>query len=97
MPPGALDVIAPLFALTSIGIMTLVGMKMRLNAKVQLQKGKGGEGLERLAELVDGLHDEVRALREENAELSERVDFAERLLSQGRAPQSADDRISTPT
>ena len=97
MPSDVIEAISAFASITSIGIIVLVSMKMRWNHKMQMLKSKGGEGLERLAELVDGLHDEVRALREENAELNERVDFAERLLSQGRAPQPADDRISTPT
>lgn len=96
MPPGALEVIAPLFAITSIGIMTLVGMKMRLNAKVQLQKGKEGDDDGRLADLVEGLHDELRMVREEVAELHERVDFAERLLSSGEPRPAQRERASTP-
>ncbi len=98
MPPEAFEAIAAFAGLTSIGIVVLVGMKMRLNHKVQMLKGQsGGDGYERLADTVEALTDEVRAMREENAELHERVDFTERLLSQGRAPQPSDRRVSTPT
>ncbi len=98
MPPEAFEAIAAFAGLTSIGIVVLVGMKMRLNHKVQMLKGQsGGDGFDRLADSVEALTDEVRALRDENAELHERVDFAERLLSQGRAPQPSDDRASTPS
>ncbi|MCZ6918109.1 MAG: hypothetical protein O7I93_15155 [Gemmatimonadetes bacterium] len=96
MSPDAIEAICAFAGITSLGIIVLVGMKMRWNHKMQMLKNKGGECVDRLAELVDGFHDEVRALREENAELNERVDFAERLLSQGPAPQPVDDRISTP-
>lgn len=97
MPPEAWEAIAAFGGLTSIGIVVLVGMKMRWSHKMQLLRSKGGDGLERLEESVEALGDEVRALREENAELNERVDFTERLLSQGRAPQPSDDRVATPT
>jgi hypothetical protein len=98
MPPEAFEAVAAFAGLTSIGIVVLVGMKMRLNHKIQMLKAKGGgEGLDRLADSVEALTDEVRALRDENAELHERVDFAERLLSQGRPPKPSDDPVSTPT
>ncbi len=94
MPPEA---IAPLIAVTSIGIMILVGMKMRLSAKVQLQQGSKSEDVERLADVVDGLHEEVRMLREEYAELHERMDFAERMLSSGKPRKALGEQASTPT
>lgn len=96
MPPEVIEAIGPLIAILGIGTMTLIGMKMRLNARIELQKGKGGEDVDRLADLVEGLHDDLRAVREEVAELHERVDFAERLLSSGepRAPER--ERASTP-
>jgi predicted nuclease with TOPRIM domain len=43
------------------------------------------EERERLVEAVTSLRDEVRMLREEFGELYERVEFAERLLTRGRA------------
>jgi hypothetical protein len=83
--------------MTGIGIMILVGMKMRLSAKVQLQQGSKSEEVERLADAVDGLHEEVRMLREEHAELHERMDFAERILSTGKPRKALGEQASTPT
>ena len=96
MPPDVIEVVAPLIALMSIGTMALIGMKMRLSAKIQLQKGSGGEDLERIADAVEGLHDELRGVREDVAELQERVDFAERLLSSGEPRAPKRERAPTP-
>ena len=42
-------------------------------------------GSERLTEAIQQLHDEVSSMREEFAELHERVDFPERMLSEVRS------------
>ncbi len=88
MPPDLMEFIAPLIAITSIGTMILIGMKMRLNARLhassnQNRDEKGREEVERLGEAVDNLHDQLRSMQDEFSELHERVDFAERLLSRG--------------
>ncbi len=97
MPPEIIEAIGPVLAIISIGTMILVGMKMRLSAKVQLQQGSKGEDVERLADAVDGLHEEVRILREEYGELHERMDFAERILSTGKPRKALGEQASTPT
>ena len=97
MPPQIIEVIGPVMVLTTIGTIFLIGMKMRLSAKVQLQKGSKSEEVERLADAVDGLHEEVRMLREEYTELQERMDFAERMLSTGKPPKALGKQTSTPT
>ncbi len=97
MPPEILEFIAPLTIITTIGTLFLIGMKMRLSAKVQLQQGSKSEDVERLADAVDGLHEEVRMLREEHAELQERMDFAERMLSSGKPRKALGEQTSTPT
>ncbi len=97
MPPEIIEAIGPVLAIISIGTMILVGMKMRLSAKVQLQQGSKGEDVERLADAVDGLHEEVRILREEYGELHERMDFAERMLSSGKPQKAFGEQASTPT
>jgi len=97
MPSEILEFIAPLTIITTIGTLFLIGMKMRLSAKVQLQQGSKSEDVERLADVVDGLHEEVRMLREEYAELHERMDFAERMLSSGRPRKALGEQASTPT
>ena len=97
MPPEVIEFIAPVIGVTSVGIMILIGMKMRLSAKVQLQEGSKSEDVERLADAVDGLHEEVRMLREEYTELQERMDFAERMLSTGQPRKALGEQTSTPT
>ncbi len=97
MPPEILEFIAPLTIITTIGTLFLIGMKMRLSAKVQLQEGSKSEDVERLADAVDGLHEEVRMLREEYTELHERMDFAERMLSSGKPRKAFGEQTSTPT
>ena len=42
-------------------------------------------GSERLTEAIQQLHDEVGSMREEIAELHERADFTERILSEVRS------------
>ncbi len=97
MPPEILEFIAPLPILSTIGTLFLIGMKMRLSAKVQLQEGSKSEDVERLADPVDGLHEEVRMLREEYTELHERMDFAERMLSTGQPRKAIGEQASTPS
>ena len=97
MPPQIIDVIPAVMVLTTLGTIFLIGMKMRLSAKVQLQQGSKSEDVERLADAVDGLHEEVRMLREEYTELHERMDFAERMLSTGKPPKALGEQASTPT
>ncbi len=97
MPPEILEFIAPLMIITTIGTLFLIGMKMRLSAKVQLQEGSKSEDVERLADAVDGLHEEVRMLREEYTELHERMDFAERMLSTGQPRKALGEQASTPS
>ena len=97
MPPEILEFIAPLTIITTIGTIFLIGMKMRLSAKVQLQQGSKSEDVERLADAVDGLHEEVRMLREEYTELHERMDFAERMLSSGQPRKVLGEQASTPS
>ncbi len=97
MPPQIIDVIPAVMVLTTLGTIFLVGMKMRLSAKLQLQKGSKSEDVERLADAVDGLHEEVRMLREEYTELHERMDFAERMLSSGQPRKALGEQASTPS
>ncbi len=95
MTPDAIEALAALTAMTSIGILVLVGIKMRFNHKLRMREMPTGEN-ERLAEAVEQLQDEVRLMREEFADLHERVDFTERILSEGRARNAIGPRESTP-
>ena len=88
MPPHIMDALAPLIPIISIGTMVLIGMKMRLTARLHASSNQNRdendrEETERLTEAVDALHEQVRLMRDEFSDLHERVDFAERLLSRG--------------
>ncbi len=97
MPPEIIEFIAPLTIITTIGTMLLIGMKMRLSAKTNLQQASKGEELDRLTDAVEGLTEEIRMLRDDYGELHDRVDFAERLLARAKSPDEARERVSTPT
>jgi cell division protein FtsB len=86
MDPAVAEVLGPVLALTGMGAMILIGMKMRYThlRDTKLAKGAGRE-VEQLADAVDSLRDEVRELREGMVDLHERVEFAERVLTRGRA------------
>ena len=96
MPPDAIEALAAIIGMTSIGIIVLVGLKMRFNHKFRMREGPGGEDTERLTEAVERLNDEMRLMREEFADLDERVDFTERMLSQGKSRDVIAPRESTP-
>ncbi len=44
----------------------------------------------------EGLTEQVRVLSDECSDLGERVDFAERLLTRGRAQESDQSALATP-
>lgn len=91
MPYEILDAVGPFIApLLGIGAFVLIGMQMMLTAKARRQSGVGREEIERLADAVESLTEQAQMVREEVAELQERVDFAERLLSQGREREAAE-------
>ncbi len=96
MTPAAIEALAAIIGMTSIGIIVLVGLKMRFNHKFRMRERPGGEDTERLTEAVEQLTDEVRLMREEFADLDERVDFTERMLSQGRAKNAIAPPETTP-
>ncbi len=96
MPTELIEVIAPVMVLTTIGTIFLIGMKMRFNHKFRMRERPGGEDTERLTEAVEQLHDEMRLMREEFADLDERVDFTERMLSQGKSRDAIAPPETTP-
>ncbi len=95
MTPDAIEALAALTGMTSLGILVLVGIKMRFNHKLRMRETPTGEN-ERLTEAVEQLQDEVRLMREEFTDLHERVDFTERILSEGRARDAISPPESTP-
>ena len=63
MYPHILEVLAPVFALLGLGGAILIGMKMRYNHLRRTRvSGSGQQDVERLADAVDTLRDEVRLL-----------------------------------
>ena len=95
MTPDAIEALAALTGMTSFGILILAGIKMRFNHKLRMREMPAGEN-ERLTEAVEQLQDEVRLMREEFTDLHERVDFTERILSEGRARDAISPPESTP-
>ena len=86
MDPVIAEVLGPVTAILGVGTMILIGVKLRYSHKEKMRLGEGGSGVtERLGEDVAVLRDEVRLLREDFAEMYERLEFAERLLTRGRA------------
>ena len=82
MGPEAMEklgVLLPIMAVT--GTFVLIGFKGWANHQLRMRETSGGDN-ERLTEAVQQLHDEVSSMREEFAELHERVDFTERMLSE---------------
>ncbi len=86
MGPEFLEFLAPMFLAAIIG--GLVAMKMRYTHLQRTRvSGSAQQEVERLADAVDTLRDEVGLLRDQHLELNERMDFTERLLER---PKSAD-------
>ena len=79
MGPEVLGIFVPIIAI--IGFFGLMGLKTWSNHKLKMRETPGGDN-ERLTEAVQQLHEEVGAMREDVAELYERVDFTERMLSE---------------
>ena len=85
MDPSILEPIIAVVGMLSIGSLVLVGMKIRYTYKAQmLEQPKKSEELERLADAMDAIYEQSRALREDIGELQERLDFHERLLTKGK-------------
>ena len=82
MPLEVLGIVIPILSVT--GIFVLIGLKGWANHQLRMRETPGGDN-ERLTEAVQQLHDEVGSMREDVAELQERVDFTERVLSEARS------------
>jgi len=82
MDPGVIGVFIPILGI--LGGFGLVGLKIWTNHKLKMRETPDGDS-ERLTEAVQQLHDEFGSMREEVAELHERMDFTERILSEARS------------
>lgn len=85
MPPQVFEAIVAVTALLGIGSFVLIGMKMRYQYKAKmLEQPKSGADMERLADAMDSIYEQTRALRDDIGELQERLDFHERLLTRSK-------------
>ena len=82
MDPGIIAVFIPIVAV--LGFFGFVGLKTWTNYKLKMRETPDGDN-EGLTEAVQQLHDEVGSMREDLAELQERMDFTERILSEVRS------------
>ena len=82
MDPGVIGVFIPILGV--LGGCGLLGLKIWSNHQLKMRETAGDDN-ERLAEAVHQLHDEVGSMREDMAELNERMDFTERVLSEVRS------------
>jgi hypothetical protein len=89
MSPDVVEFLAPVLALLGLGSFVLIGMKLRYNHLRDTKHAPRSEEVERLAESVDLLHDQVRVLRDE-------LDFTERVLTRGRADDDAQGALPEP-
>jgi hypothetical protein len=84
MTPGELETIAILTAFFGTGTFLLIGLKMFLTYRSRRLPGSGGEDVRQLSETVDDLRRDLADTRAELADVHERMDFAERLLTKAR-------------
>ncbi len=89
MTPDVLELLTPILAFLSLGGMVLIGMKLRYSHIQRTRLGdRATPDVERLTHAVDLLKDELRLTRDEIHQLSERVEFTERLLERPRGGQA---------
>lgn len=93
MDPAVAEPIAALLATFALGIMVLIGTKIRYDAKLRMRGDREGDG--ELHDAITELHREVRQLREKHLELQERLDFTERVLAKA-LPRPDTEQPSTP-
>jgi hypothetical protein len=89
MPPDVLGGLVGVLGTVSLGILVLVGMRMRFTHKMQGQNRT--KEFEQITDALDALHEQTHLLREDVSELQERLDFHDRLLTQPRH-----ERVDTP-
>lgn len=82
MDPGIIGVFIPIFAV--LGFFGLMGLKTWSNHKLKMREMPDGDN-ERLSEAVQQLYDEVGSMREDLAEMHERMEFTERMLTEIRS------------
>ena len=82
MDPGVIGIFVPILGI--LGGCGIIMVKIWSNHQLKMRETTGGDN-ERLAEAMQQLHDEFGSMREDFAELQERMDFTERMLSEIRS------------
>jgi hypothetical protein len=77
------SIVGPIVGVPGIIVFTLLVMRYKLKKKELEMRGSDPE----LGPVVDELRDDLNDTRAQLAEMQERLDFAERLLTAGRAAQ----------
>jgi hypothetical protein len=95
MTPGNIETLITVIGIAGFLSLGLVGLKIVVGAWVKRKELVAGGDTEKLMEAIDALRseqDELRAqLGGEIADLHERLDFAERMLTKGQyAPKPGD-------
>ena len=83
MGPLEADIVAIIVSFSSVIAFTAMIIRFKLKKKELEMRGSDAE----LGPVVDALRDDLDDTRTQLAEMQERLDFAERLLTAGRAPQ----------
>ncbi len=78
------SIVGPIVGVPGIIVFTLLVMRYKLKKKELEMRGSDPE----LGPVVDELRDDLNDTRARLAEMEERLDFAERLLTAGRASQN---------
>lgn len=84
MSTGELEVLALLVSFLGGGTFILIGLKMFLSYRARRLSGAGGDEIRQLTETVEDLRRDLTETRAELADVHERMDFAERLLTRAR-------------
>ncbi len=83
MGPFEAEIVSVVFGVTGIVVFTALILRFKLKKKEMEMRGSNAE----LGPAVDALRDDLNDTRAQLAEMQERLDFAERLLTAGRASQ----------
>ena len=83
MGPFEAEIVSVIFGVT--GVVGALALILRFKLKKKELEMRGGDP--ELGPVVDALRDDLNDTRAQLAEMQERLDFAERLLTAGRASQ----------
>lgn len=78
------EIVATLVSFFGAGTFLLIGLKMFLTYRSNRLSHTGGDQVRQLTETVEDLRRDLADTRAELADVHERVDFAERLLTRAR-------------